>query len=317
MTRLTDSGLSMVDWQPIMGALPPFDDAEWQDTFDKYKQYPQYQKLNRKMELEGFKEIFYWEYGHRLLGRLIGVIFFIPFVILLLLRKIEKPLIPKLSIALVLGGLQGLMGWYMVMSGLVDIPRVSHYRLAAHLLLALLILAWLFWLILDLLERPREEADKQPAWSVMASRIFLGIVMLQITYGAFTAGLRAGFGYNTFPLMNEKLIADAVFLMNPWWINLFESGATVQFIHRWIGVITLIAITTLWILTITGRYDKKFSYCVHGLFLVTLTQFLVGVLTLVYVVPIALASAHQAFACLVLLVCVYFVYITKNLPKDV
>ncbi|MEX2489610.1 MAG: COX15/CtaA family protein, partial [Pseudomonadales bacterium] len=140
ITRLTHSGLSMVDWRPLMGIIPPLTEAEWQATFDIYKQFPEYQKVNRHLDLEGFKSIFYWEYGHRILGRLIGLIFFVPFVVFLVLGKIDRQMGLKLLIALLLGGLQGLMGWYMVQSGLIDMPRVSHYRLAAHLLLAFLIL---------------------------------------------------------------------------------------------------------------------------------------------------------------------------------
>mgnify|MGYP001188002976 FL=1 len=157
ITRLTESGLSMVDWNPVVGIVPPLNESEWEQAFEVYKNYPQYQKVNTGMSLDDFKEIYYWEYGHRVLGRLIGIIYFVPFVLFLMLGKIEKPMVPKLWIGLVLGSLQGVLGWYMVKSGLVDIPRVSHYRLAAHLMLALLILGYLSWFVLTLYKINRVE----------------------------------------------------------------------------------------------------------------------------------------------------------------
>ncbi|MDH5738520.1 MAG: COX15/CtaA family protein [Gammaproteobacteria bacterium] len=310
VTRLTNSGLSMVDWKPIMGVIPPLNETEWMETFEKYKQFPEYQKRNQHMDVEGFKSIFYWEYGHRLLGRLIGVIFFVPFVYFLVRGKIEKPFVSKLVIALVLGGLQGLMGWYMVKSGLVDMPRVSHYRLAAHLLLALLIFSWLFWVIKDLLWPKEFRGSLQlPGWWNRVAISLLVLVVIQITYGAFTAGIRAGFGYNTFPLMNDQWVADAVFMLDPWWINFFEGVASIQFLHRWIGTLLLLVVGLLWLAITCGKSDQRIKSAAHWLFGVTLAQFLTGVLTLVYVVPIGLAALHQAIACLLLLASVNLVYL--------
>ncbi|MBD3647611.1 MAG: COX15/CtaA family protein [Pseudomonadales bacterium] len=308
ITRLTNSGLSMVDWRPIMGVIPPLSQEEWQETFDMYKQFPEYQQVNRHLDLEGFKRIFYWEYGHRVLGRLIGVIFFVPFVLLWVAGRIEKPVIPKLLVALVLGGLQGLMGWYMVKSGLVDMPRVSHYRLAAHLLLALLILGYLFWLILDLLDVRKESVSRRFA---LSAKVLLGLVTLQILYGAFTAGIRAGFGFNTFPKMHDQWVADAVFMMDPWWINLFESSATIQFVHRWLGI-RLVAVTVGVWLWAWRRWRGSIHLSAAVLTLILLAQVVLGILTLVYVVPISLASLHQAVACLLLLSGIHLVYISRS-----
>jgi len=305
ITRLTDSGLSMVEWRPIMGILPPTNADEWQRTFDAYKQYPEYQKLNRHMDLDGFKTIFYWEYVHRLLGRLIGVIYFVPFLLFWLLGKIERPMLPKLMIGLFLGGMQGLMGWYMVKSGLVDMPRVSHYRLAAHLLLAMTILAYLFWLLLGLLETRR--ASTVPLSFKALVYGFSACLVIQLTWGGFTAGSHAGLGYNTFPRMNDQWIADAVFAMQPWWLNLFESNATVQFVHRWVGALVLLLVVALWVQAMAGL-SRQLKIASSFVLIATLVQFGIGVATLLYFVPIGIASLHQAWACVVLVGTVYLVY---------
>ena len=220
VTRLTQSGLSMVDWRPIMGVIPPLTLIEWEQAFEAYKQYPEFQKINRDMDLEQFKGIFYWEFGHRLLGRIIGLVYFIPFVIFLALGRIEKKWKPQLWIAFVLGGLQGLMGWYMVKSGLVDIPHVSHFRLAAHLLLAILILVVLFWLILDLLGVKRIQVSGRVQ---KASVFVLLLLTLQLLLGAFTAGLDAGHGFNTYPLMHGQWLADAAVMIEPLLAELYRK----------------------------------------------------------------------------------------------
>ncbi len=309
VTRLTHSGLSMVDWKPIMGFIPPIGEMQWQETFDTYKHFPEYQKVNKGMSLDEFKGIFYWEYGHRVLGRSIGMIFFLPFIALLLFKKIEKPYIPRLLGALLLGGLQGLMGWYMVMSGLVDMPRVSHYRLAAHLILALVILAYIFWIILDL---RRTEKLEVPGWFRRVCIFLLCVTSLQILYGAFTAGLRAGLGFNTFPLMDGEFLAAAATMMIPFWHNFIENGAMVQFIHRWIGTLLLLLVSFILVYSIAGRLPRKLQWVSAALLGITLTQYLLGVMTLLHYVPVALGSTHQAVACFVLLANVYLVYIVRG-----
>lgn len=303
VTRLTESGLSIVEWQPIVGVLPPLNDADWQAAFDAYKQYPQYLEVNRGMSLDEFKVIFFWEYAHRVLGRFIGVIYFVPLVLLWFMGRIERRWMPRLLTGLALGGAQGLLGWYMVKSGLIDMPRVSHYRLAAHLLLAMFILAYLFWLILDILGVKRVEVTRGRRTLVVS---LASLLFLQILYGAFTAGMRAGYGYNTFPLMHDKLMADAVFFMSPLWINFFESGATVQFIHRWLGSLVVLLAAVAWILL---RKDRRLKWAAAGTLSALLVQFGIGVLTLIHVVPITLASLHQAWACIVIVVTAWLLYL--------
>lgn len=304
-TRLTHSGLSMVDWKPLSGVIPPMTTSEWEAEFDQYKQFPEYQKLNQGMNLAEFKQIFYWEYGHRVLGRLIGLIFFIPFVFFWLTRRVERKYLPRLVGALILGGSQGLMGWYMVKSGLVDVPRVSHYRLAAHLSLAMLILCYLFWLILDLSTTRREKVTP------LLRKLITGFVVLlslQIIYGAFTAGMRAGLGFNTYPLMGQQLLADAATTIEPLWVNFFENGAMVQFIHRWLGFMVLVSITSIFIVALSKIRSKRVTQAAAWALGLVLLQFLLGVLTLINYVPLYLALAHQVFACLVLLSMVYLLY---------
>jgi cytochrome c oxidase assembly protein subunit 15 len=318
ITRLTDSGLSMVDWQPILGTIPPVNHNEWQAKFEMYQQFPEYQKVNRGMSLGEFKAIFYWEYGHRVLGRLIGLMFFFPFLIFYFQGRFDGAMKVKMTLAFIVGGLQGLMGWYMVKSGLVDMPRVSHFRLAAHLGLALLLLGYLFWVVLELYNR-HGLLPRQPVASTLLRRLVRGLfalLLLQILYGAFTAGLRAGYGYNTFPLMNDEWIAAAVGIMDPWWVNLFESNATVQFLHRWLGILVLLQALVVWF--IARRQDLRTSQSLglNALAVVTLIQFVLGVATLLYVVPVGLASLHQAGACLLLLVCIYALFTLGSSDKN-
>jgi cytochrome c oxidase assembly protein subunit 15 len=305
VTRLTQSGLSMVDWRPIMGAIPPLTLTEWEQVFEAYKQYPEFQKINQDMGLEQFKSIFYWEFGHRLLGRVIGLVYFIPFVIFLVLGRIDKKWKPQLWIAFVLGGLQGLMGWYMVKSGLVDVPHVSHFRLAAHLLLAILVLAFLFWLILDLVGVKRTQVPgrvQQVAVSILL------LLALQLLLGAFTAGLDAGHGFNTYPLMHGQWLADAAAMMEPFWRNFIENGVMIQFMHRWLGALLLIGV--LGLAFATARNGMLLPAI--ALVVVTATQFGLGVATLMLRVPVVLGSLHQAVACLMVLVLVYLVYVTRT-----
>ncbi|MBT4163094.1 MAG: heme A synthase [Gammaproteobacteria bacterium] len=309
VTRLTQSGLSMVDWQPIMGVFPPSNQEEWQATFDAYKQYPEYQKINRGMNVDEFKSIFYWEYGHRVLGRVIGLLYLVPFVAFLALGRVEKQWVSRLWIGFVLGGLQGLMGWYMVKSGLVDIPHVSHYRLAAHLSLALVILVFLFWLILDIARVKRE--DVNPGYYRWT--LFLAVVLaIQFVFGAFTAGLDAGRGFNTWPMMYGQFLADAAVMMEPFWVNFFENGVMIQFVHRWVGAILLLGVVGLSLAAIRQGVLKN---GVLALLVITVSQFVLGVLTLLQAVPVVLGSLHQAVACLMLIALVYVTYIARGNPQ--
>ena len=304
VTRLTQSGLSMVDWKPIMGVVPPLTTTDWEESFEAYKQYPEFQKINPDMNLEEFKGIYYWEYGHRVLGRVIGLVYFIPFIIFLLLGRIEKKWRPRLWLGLILGGLQGLMGWYMVKSGLVDMPHVSHYRLAAHLLLAIFILSFLVWLIMDVLGIKRIEVSNGTRKLSVGLLILLGF---QLMMGAFTAGLDAGRGFNTYPLMHGQWLADAALMIEPFWRNMIENGVMIQFIHRWLGALLVLGGMAL------AYMSARSGMMIPAVFLITVTttQFVLGIATLMLRVPVALGSMHQAVACLMVLSLVHIVYVTR------
>jgi cytochrome c oxidase assembly protein subunit 15 len=288
ITRLTESGLSIVEWQPLVGALPPLSQADWEALFAKYRETPQFQKVFSEIGLDGFKSIFWWEYAHRLLGRTIGLVFLLPFVYFLLKKKIQGDLVWKLWCLFVLGALQGAMGWYMVQSGLVDDPRVSHFRLTAHLGLALLIFSVEFWLALELLKG----GHKKSRFALFV----LGVVFLMALSGGFVAGLRAGHAYNTFPLMNGQLIPQDAFLLEPWWRNFLWNIATVQFVHRSIFWLLLFLVPLLW-WQVRRTPAKVAGHHLLGMFLI---QASLGISTLLLAVPIPLAAAHQAGAVLLL-----------------
>lgn len=304
ITRLTDSGLSMVEWRPLLGTLPPMSDVEWQRVFSIYKEYPQYQLVNRGMSMDEFKFIFYWEYGHRVLGRLIGVMFALPFFYFLIRGMVPNQLKMKLWIALFLGGAQGLMGWYMVKSGLVDEPLVSHYRLAAHLSLALVIFAYLSWLLLEVMDIEKHQVSSR--FNIVLNT-FIVLLVLQIVYGAFVAGNRAGFGFNTYPLMNGDWLPDVALSLAPFWHNLLDNNAMLQFIHRWLGALVLGFSAFLVWLAMKGE-SRRIKISANMLFGAVVVQFLLGVFTLLYVVPISLGSIHQAGACVVVLCLVVLKY---------
>ena len=306
ITRLTDSGLSMVEWRPLMGALPPLNEVEWKRVFDLYKQYPEYQKVNEGMSLSEFKFIFFWEYFHRLFGRMIGVVFFFPYIFFLLKKKVSKTLNKKLLVAFCLGGLQGLMGWYMVKSGLVDRPDVSHFRLAAHFGLALIIIGYIFWIIFDQLKFEGEQFAFYPKL-YNSLLVLLIILSVQIIYGAFVAGLDAGLAYNTFPKMGSHWIAEKVFSYAPIWKDFIENSATIQFIHRTLGWLVLILTSFIFVKgrKVTNKLQKK---SLMYLFVMVLLQFVLGVMTLVMLVPISIASAHQAGAVVLLVLTLRALY---------
>ncbi len=298
VTRLTGSGLSMVEWEPILGILPPLSEAQWQETFAKYQQYPEYRLKNVGMDVEGFKNIFWLEYFHRLLGRGIGMLFGLPFLYFLIRRQIDRPLVPKLALLFVLGGLQGLMGWYMVKSGMVDDPHVSQYRLTAHLLLAIVIYAYMFWLALDLL-RGRNKVKVSNGWLTGAYTL-TGLVLLTIGSGGFVAGLKAGFTYNTFPLMNGQWIPDGLLLMEPVWRNLFENITTVQFNHRLLAIGFALVTALFWWSCRRASSSSKVRFALDLLLGAVVLQVALGIATLLLVVPVPLAAAHQGGAVILL-----------------
>ena len=310
ITRLTQSGLSMVEWKLIMGGVPPMNEQAWQATFEKYKQFPEYQKLNIHYTLSDFKSIFWWEYLHRLLGRVIGLVFIIPFFYFLIRKRLSKALIGKLLLILALGAFQGFLGWFMVKSGLVNNPHVSHYRLAAHLITAFT----LFAMIIDLaLKIGWPVANKVHAtYYRPILRVLLGLLILQIVFGAFVAGLKAGLFYPTFPTMNGEWLPNVIHesLQQQGWLAWIDTVAGVQFIHRWLGI-------TVWVFTLmmaivyypslTDRQRLSFGL----LFGMISLQALLGIFTLLYSVPIVLAVLHQLGALLTLLAWVYTMHSTR------
>jgi len=306
-TRLTGSGLSMADWRPVTGWLPPLDDAEWQRMFDLYRATPQFHHVNYDMTVESFRSIFWLEYIHRLWGRLMGVVFLLPFLWFVFRGYIERPLIPRIGLLFILGGLQGVIGWFMVASGLVDHPEVSQYRLVTHLGAAMLIFVYILWLALTLLSgEPRARPVVEPLrplarWSLLTT-CWIAFTMLA---GGFVAGLDAGFTSNTFPLMDGRWIPDGSF---GHWLAPFEDVATVQFNHRLIAITAVILITILWVKA-RGILSAGFQLTLfHGVLAAVLLQAALGITTLLLVVPTPLGAAHQAMAFILLGVAVWARY---------
>jgi heme a synthase len=294
-TRLTHSGLSMVEWQPILGAIPPLNEAEWQATFDKYKQTPEFKLRNFNMDVEAFKGIFWWEYFHRLMGRLIGVVFAVPFFYFLLRGRLSRGLTWKLAGIFLLGALQGAMGWYMVKSGLVDEPRVSHLRLTAHLGLAFVIFAAQWWVALGLLWN-RDPADAAAGRLGLFAQILAVLVFVMVLSGGLVAGLRAGYAYNTFPLMHGHVVPPDLFVIEPWYRNFIWNMATVQFDHRMIAWALAILTPLLWWKTVRAGVSAPTRLAAHSPLYVLVAQFALGVATLVLAVPVTLGVAHQGGA---------------------
>lgn len=299
-TRLTQSGLSIVEWQPIVGTLPPLDQNDWEVLFEKYRQTPEYRKVNRGMSLEEFKGIFWWEYFHRLLGRAIGLAFFVPFVWFLARGRIRGALRWQLAGVFLLGGLQGAMGWYMVKSGLVDNPRVSHLRLTAHFGLALVIYAAMLWIALNLLRPVRAAAGGALLALSRAAGALASLVFVMALSGALVAGIRAGYAYNTFPLMNGHVVPPEIFMLDPWWLNFFNNMATVQFSHRMIAWLVIALVAAFWFAARRVEMPTRTRLSVHALAAALALQLALGVATLLLVVPIPLAVAHQGGAVLLL-----------------
>jgi cytochrome c oxidase assembly protein subunit 15 len=300
VTRLTDSGLSIVEWQPIVGTMPPITQEDWDVLLEKYRATPQYQKINKGMSVDEFKNIFWWEYFHRLLGRLIGIVFFVPFVYFLIKKRIDRSLGIKLTGIFILGGLQGLMGWYMVMSGLVNDPHVSQYRLTAHLGLAFVIFAAMFWVALGLLTPQSEHPT--PNEKIQNLRRFsyslTSLIFIMILSGGFVAGIRAGLAYNTFPLMNGYLIPPDLFILEPWYRNFFDNITTVQFDHRLIAWLLAFLVPLFWFKTRKVELSGTTRLACNLFLLMLAVQISLGITTLLQVVPIHLAASHQGGAVL-------------------
>lgn len=308
ITRLTGSGLSIVEWRPLIGFLPPLSDAEWARVFTLYQTSPQYQEVNAGITLSGFKSIFWWEYVHRLWGRLIGVVFFLPFLWFLLRRQLAWSLAPRLVLLFILGGAQGVLGWYMVQSGLAVIPEVSQYRLAAHLVLALALYAALLWIALQLrLPEPETMPDRRLAGIRTLAKITVVLVTVTILSGAFVAGTDAGFVFNTFPLMEGRLVPGG-YLPQPWFVSPFEDIATIQFHHRVLAIVSLGVATATWWRSRWIVLVPRARRVANGLLVMVCLQVALGISTLVLVVPVPLAAAHQAGAVLLLSVTLWLIF---------
>lgn len=300
VTRLTHSGLSIVEWQPIVGVIPPLNQTEWEETFEKYKKTPEFHKVNHQMALDEFKGIFWWEYFHRVLGRTIGIVFLIPFIWFMGRYRLETALKWKLAGIFLLGGMQGAMGWYMVKSGLVDDPRVSQYRLTAHLSLAFVIFISMMWVGLGVLaERARQTADAVVARLQRIGFWLALLVFYMVISGGFVAGIRAGKAYNTFPLMNGYVIPPEAFVLEPWYLNFFNNMALVQFDHRLGAWLLALVVPWFWTRIRAAAVAERAKLAANVLLFVVVAQIFLGIATLLLQVPIALGAAHQGGAMVV------------------
>ena len=299
VTRLTHSGLSITEWQPIVGTLPPLSDAQWDEAFLKYQATPEYRQVNKGMSLGEFKVIFWWEYFHRLLGRAIGIVFFVPLLWFVARRKVPPGVAPKLFGIFLLGGLQGAMGWYMVQSGLVDDPRVSHLRLTIHLGLAFVIFAAMFWTALSLLETTPPATDASAARLKRQAYGLAALIFVMVLTGGLVAGIRAGFAYNTFPLMNGRVVPPEILMIDPWYMNFFNNMATVQFDHRLIAwALALLVPLFWWRVRATPAASERTRTGANLLLAMLAVQVTLGICTLLLAVPLSLAALHQAGALL-------------------
>lgn len=313
VTRLTESGLSIVEWKPVTGAIPPLNDAGWQAAFDAYRQSPQYQKVNAGMTLAEFKGIFFWEWLHRLWGRLIGILYAVP--LLFFWKRLPRESRPAFLSVLALGFLQGFMGWWMVKSGLVDQPAVSHYRLAAHLMLAFLIYGCLLRLALAFSLSPEKDAAKaHPLRGMVRSTLILAAITM--TWGAFTAGLDGGMLYNTFPTMNGYWLPPEMLQHKPLWRGFLDEPAVVQFTHR---VLALLLFAKIMLLSFRARRfhcPPRMADVFAALAVMAVAQVLLGIGALLTQVNIYLATAHQAGAMIVLALLVWLLHEIPHIKKE-
>ena len=310
VTRLTGSGLSMVRWHPVSGVLPPIGEEAWRQEFDAYRASPEYRLVNLGMSLAEFKRIFWMEYAHRMLGRGVGIAFLVPFVIFLARHAIPPGMTAKLVGVFVLGGVQGVLGWYMVMSGLVDEPRVSQYRLAAHLSLAVVIYVYLLGLALHVLDPP-DPSRRTAVGARAARRLALAAVVsvfVTLVAGAFVAGLKAGHVYPTFPMMGEFWVPPGMFETAPWWRNFFENPVTAQFTHRVLALVSCLVVIAAWGASLRADVPRRVRLWAHASLVAVAVQVALGVFTLLLHVPVPLAAGHQAGA-IALLTCLVGLYL--------
>ncbi len=302
ITRLTHSGLSMAKWK-ISSVLPPHTDEEWNADFNDYKQTPEYKQVNNNFTLEDYKHIYWWEFIHRLIGRSIGMVFLLPFAFFIFKGWMKGKLLMKCLVIFAMGGAQGVLGWYMVASGLQDVPHVSHYFLAAHLITAFITFGYSFWVALDLIYPSSDDLNKTPInlrlkfeslrkwnWALL---IF---VVIQIVYGAFTSGLHAGQVYPTWPKMGENWIAPEVTALSPIWKNFIDGLVGVQFIHRYNAYLIVLLVIVIWFKSLKLQLLPTQSHGIKFLIGMVLVQFFLGVFTLIYTVPVVLGVLHQTGA---------------------
>ncbi len=304
-TRLTGSGLSMVDWRPLMGWLPPLSDAEWQRVFELYQQSPEFLKVNSHMDVTAFKGIFWLEFLHRLLGRTIGIVFLLPFIFFFAKGYIRVAEWPKYLLMFILGGMQGVLGWYMVKSGLVDMPHVSQYRLTAHLVAAFIIYAYMFWVAMSLLF-PTDGSNKHPWYGKSLALTILTAVT--IISGGFVAGLKAGKIYNTFPMMGDYWVPPGTTALEPFWRNFFDNMTTVQLEHRILAITTLFVVIAFWFKARKAGLPNRSRPAVNALLHTAVLQVALGITTLLLSVPVILGATHQAVAMLLFTVSLYILH---------
>ncbi len=297
ITRLTNSGLSMTDWHLVTDTFPPLSDVKWQEAFDEYKQFPEYKKINihNDFTLSDYKYIYFWEWFHRLIGRVIGIVFIIPFIYFLIRKKLDKSTFKKSIILLGLGSLQGFFGWFMVRSGLIGNPDVSHFRLALHLTTAFITFAYTFWVALDLIYTEKVKIEKSLR---TIARFALALLLLQIIYGGFVAGLNAGLIHNHWPLMSDgQFIHESVFLeQKNLFLSFIEGKSGVQFIHRTLAYIVVASIVFLYFKSKKFTMSREQTNGINLLLVLVFVQFVLGVFTLLYGVPVWLGIAHQISA---------------------
>ena len=306
VTRLTESGLSMVDWRPIMGVVPPLSTDDWVYLFDQYKLYPEYQLVNQGMSLAAFKQIFWFEYLHRMLGRLIGLMFFIPLMVFLWMGKVRASLKPHLFALLFLGGCQGFMGWFMVQSGLVDRPDVSQYRLTAHLGLAIAIYAYIVWLTIDLFSPER----RQKAGASISVFSIIGLVYLMILSGGFVAGTNAGLSFPTWPLMGDSFIPPALYRGGI--VSAFEQVTTIHFNHRMLAYLTGIVVVSLALHALLKSSDQRLKMASALMLIAVSMQIFLGISTVLSRVDVTIAAGHQSGAVVLLTAVLFWVHCRRT-----
>ncbi|WP_163399358.1 COX15/CtaA family protein [Flavobacterium fluviatile] len=298
ITRLTNSGLSMTDWHLVTDTFPPLTEAKWQAAFDEYKKFPEYQKINvhNDFQLADYKFIYFWEWFHRFIGRIIGLVFLVPFVYFLIKKKLDTPTIKKCIVLLAMGGFQGFLGWFMVRSGLIDNPDVSHFRLSLHLTFAFITFAYTLWVALDLIYPERNINKILPLRTI--ARYALVALLIQIIYGGFVAGLNAGLIHNHWPLMSDgEFIHESVFIEQSSLVkNLIEGKSGVQFVHRTFAYVVVAIILFLYFKSKKYSLTNTQSKGINILVIFVFIQFALGVFTLLYSVPLALGLIHQIMA---------------------